>query len=262
MILDRFQLRGRAAIVSGGGRGIGRAIALALAEAGADVAVAARTEAQVSATAREAEALGARALAVRCDVSDEAQLAGLVDRAVAAFGRLDVLVNVAGGTLPGLAAQVTPAALDGAFHFNVTTAFRLTQLALPHLLESDAASVVNTSSALSHYVESGFVAYGTAKAALSHMTRLLACEYAPRVRFNALAVGAIETEALTPFLEGYGLRDQMIQLTPMGRLGTPEDVALAALYLAAPASAWVTGKVFEIDGGTVASSWPMRIKPF
>jgi 7-alpha-hydroxysteroid dehydrogenase len=261
-MLDRFRLDGRAAIVSGGGRGIGRAIALGLAEAGARVAVGARTRAQLDEVVRTIESRGGRALAVECDVSDEAQLAALAERALARFGRLDVLVNVAGGTPPGLAAIVTPAELDAAFRFNVTSAFRLTQLALPALLRSDGASVVNISSALSHYVESGFVAYGAAKAALSHMTRMLAYEYAPRVRFNALAVGAIETDALAPFLEGAGLKDEMVKRTPMARLGTPDDVAAAALYLASSAASWVTGKVFEIDGGTVASSWPMTIKPF
>jgi 7-alpha-hydroxysteroid dehydrogenase len=104
------------------------------------------------------------------------------------------------------------------------------------------------------------VAYGTAKAALSHMTRLLACEWAPRIRVNALAVGATETEALGMFLNAAPeIRQQMIDLTPMGRLGTPEDIALGVLYLASPAGSWITGKVFEIDGGTVASNWPIRM---
>jgi 7-alpha-hydroxysteroid dehydrogenase len=109
-------------------------------------------------------------------------------------------------------------------------------------------------------VEPGFVAYGTAKAALSHMTRMLACEFAPYVRVNALAVGATLTDALAPFLDAAeDLRKQMVALTPMGRLGEPEDIALAVLYLASPASSWVTGKIFEIDGGTVASNWPFKM---
>jgi 7-alpha-hydroxysteroid dehydrogenase len=91
------------------------------------------------------------------------------------------------------------------------------------------------------------------------MTRLLACEFAPRVRVNALAVGAVETDALRAFLDIGDMREAMIKKTPMGRIGTVEDVALAALYLASPASSWVTGKVLEIDGGTVDSSWPLDI---
>jgi 7-alpha-hydroxysteroid dehydrogenase len=91
------------------------------------------------------------------------------------------------------------------------------------------------------------------------MTRLMACEFAPRVRVNALAVRAVETDALGMFLQMEGMREQMEAKTPMGRIGTVEDVALAALYLASPASQWVTGKVFEIDGGSVDSTWPMKI---
>jgi len=120
--------------------------------------------------------------------------------------------------------------------------------------------VVNISSALSHMVEVGFVAYGTAKAALSHMTRLLGYEFAPHIRVNALAVGATETDALSPFLDAAeGLRDQMVAMTPMGRLGSPEDIACAVLFLASPAAAWVTGKIFDIDGGTIASNWPFKM---
>jgi 7-alpha-hydroxysteroid dehydrogenase len=110
-------------------------------------------------------------------------------------------------------------------------------------------------------VESGFVAYGTAKAALSHMTRLMACEFAPRVRVNAIAVGATLTDALGLFVKGE-LKQQMEALTPMGRLGSTEDIAAAVIYLASPAASWVTGKVFEVDGGTVASNWPIKIRGY
>jgi len=131
------------------------------------------------------------------------------------------------------------------------------------MLEADGGSIVNISSAMSHVVDSGFVAYGTAKAALNHLTRLLACEFAPKVRVNALAVGAVSTDALNVFLAMCGgLEEQMVADTPMGRIGTTEDVALAALYLATPASAWVTGKVFEVDGGAVDSTWPLKIKGY
>ena len=102
---------------------------------------------------------------------------------------------------------------------------------------------------------SGFVAYGTAKAALSFMTKEFALEFAPRIRMNAIAVGSVETSSLTPFLDDSS-RGKMEELTPMRRLGQVEDIALAALYLASPASSWVTGKVFEIDGGLVTTNWP------
>ncbi|HUU33991.1 MAG TPA: glucose 1-dehydrogenase [Vicinamibacterales bacterium] len=263
MITDRFRLDGKVAIVTGAGRGIGRAIALGLAEAGADVVCAARTPEQIESAAETIRGLGRRALALPCDVNDSAQLDRLVTGAIEEFGRIDVVVNNAGGTPPTPALQLTNEVFEAAFHFNVTSALHLSRAAIPHMLKQDeAGAIVNISSALSHRVESGFVAYGTAKAALSHMTRLLGFELAPRVRVNAIAVGATETDALAPFLAAGDLRQQMEALTPMARLGTVEDIAAAALYLASPASSWVTGKVFEIDGGTVASNWPIKIPAF
>jgi 7-alpha-hydroxysteroid dehydrogenase len=123
------------------------------------------------------------------------------------------------------------------------------------LRTAGGGAVVNISSAAGRFPLAGFVAYSTAKAALSHMTRVLGHEFAPKVRVNAIAVGATETTALGQFLDD-DLRSKMEALTPMRRLGTVEDIALGALYLASPAASWVTGKVFEIDGGTEASNWP------
>jgi 7-alpha-hydroxysteroid dehydrogenase len=259
VILDRFRVDGRVAVVTGAGRGIGRASALALAEAGADVVVAARRQADLEAVVDRIQGLGRRGLAVPCDVNVGDQLDALLERALAAFGRVDVVVNNAGGTPPTPMLQLGDDAFEQAFHFNVTSAMHLSRRAIPAMLERDGGAIVNVSSALSHMVESGFTAYGTAKAALSHLTRLMACEFAPRIRVNALAVGATATDALSPFLQAGDLQQQMEALTPMGRLGTPEDIACAVLYLASPASGWVTGKVFEVDGGTVASNWPIRI---
>ena len=259
MILNRFRLTDQVAIVTGAGRGIGRASALALAEAGADVVCAARTAAQVEEVAERIRGLGRGALAVSCDVTRGEQLDALAARTLEAFGRIDVVVNNAGGTPPTPMLQLTDETFEAAFHFNVTSAMHLSRLTIPAMLKSGGGSIINISSALSHMVESGFVAYGTAKAGLSHLTRLMACEFAPRVRVNALAVGATVTDALAPFLKVGDLQQQMEALTPMARLGTPEDIACAVLYLASPASSWVTGKVFEIDGGTVDSNWPLKI---
>jgi 7-alpha-hydroxysteroid dehydrogenase len=260
MLIDRFRLTDKVAIVTGAGAGIGRASALALAEAGADVVLAARTLEKLERVAEQVRGLGRRALSVRCDVNASAELEDVASRALATFGRIDVLVNNAGGTPPTAALDLSQRDFEAAFHFNVGSAFELTRLCVPHMVKGGGGAVVNISSALSYMVEPGFVAYGTAKAALSHMTRMLAYEFAPHVRVNALAVGATLTDALAPFLEAAeDLRKQMIALTPMGRLGEPEDIALAVLYLASPASSWITGKIFEIDGGTVASNWPLKM---
>jgi 7-alpha-hydroxysteroid dehydrogenase len=154
--------------------------------------------------------------------------------------------------------DTTAGFLERAFHFNVTTAHVLTPAATPHLLET-GGSVVNISSALSRLPHRGFVAYGTAKAALSHLTRLLAADLAPRVRVNAIAVGSVATSALEIVTSDDAMREQMEQAVPLKRLGEPEDIALAALYLASPAASWVTGKIFEIDGGLNAANLSLGI---
>ncbi len=260
MILDRFKMHGKVAIVTGASAGIGLGSALALAEAGADVVLCARTADRLDGAAAEVRKLGVQALAIPTDVNELRQLEQLVDATMKEFGRIDVLVNNAGGTAPSPALHVSVADFEAAFHFNVGTAFHLSKLCAPHMAAQGGGAVVNISSAMSYMVDPGFVAYGTAKAALSHMTRLLACEWAPRIRVNALAVGATETEALGMFLNAMPeLKKQMIDMTPMARLGTPEDIALAVLYLASPAGGWITGKVFEVDGGTVASNWPIKM---
>jgi 7-alpha-hydroxysteroid dehydrogenase len=258
MILDRFRLDGKVAIVTGAGRGIGAGCALAFAEVGAHVVCAARTREQVEATAEQARAKhGRRALGLVCDVMERAQLEELVAQAMREFGRMDILVNNAGGWPPQPALETSERTFEQALRFNVTTAFLLTRLTVPHMLAGGGGSIVNISSAAGRLVMSGFVAYGTAKAALSFMTRELGREFAPKVRVNAIAVGAVETSALAPFLND-DLRAKMEALTPMGRIGTVEDIAIAALYLASPAASWVTGKVFEVDGGTEATNWPFE----
>lgn len=262
MILDAFRLPDQVAIVTGAGRGIGRGIAKAFAEVGADVVCAARTREQIESTAEEIRGLGRRALAFPCDVNAADDLEQLVSTTLKEFGKINILVNNAGGSPPTPTLQQSDEGFEQAFHFNVTTAFHMSRECIRHMVKNGSAgAIVNISSGLGHLVESGFVAYGTAKAALSHMTRLLACEFAPHVRVNALAVGATMTDALAPFVKG-ALKEQMEALTPMARLGTVEDIAAAALYLASPAASWVTGKVFEVDGGTIASNWPIKIPAF
>ncbi len=259
MILDAFRLTDRVAIVTGGGRGIGRAVALAFAEAGADVVIAARRADVLDEVAAEVRARGRRALAVPTDVTDLAQLESLVSRTIETFGKVEILVNNAGGAPPTIALAVATDAFEDAYRFNVTAPLHLSRLCAPHMARAGYGSIINMSSAMSHLVDAGFVAYGAAKAALNHMTRLLAHEWAPRVRVNAIAAGATLTDALAPFIEMGDLRTKMEAMTPMGRLGTPEDIAAATLFFASPAAGWVTGKVLEVDGGTIASNWPFKV---
>lgn len=249
MILDRFRLTDRVAVVTGAGRGIGAATALALAEAGADVVISARTEEQLKEVAGRVEAAGRRALAVPADLDDLEATAGLADRAAAEFGRLDIVVNNVGGTMPRPYLDTSPRFLEAAFHFNVSTAHALTRAAVPHMLEHGGGAVVSISSAMGRTAGRGFLAYGTAKAALAHFTRLAATDLAPRIRVNAIAVGSVATSALEIVLTDEGLRRTMEEATPLKRIGEPEDIAAAVVYLSSPAGAYVTGKVLEVDGG-------------
>jgi 7-alpha-hydroxysteroid dehydrogenase len=248
-VFDAFGLDGKAAIVTGAGRGIGAEIARIYAAAGANVLIASRTKEQLDEVAADIRAAGRTAVVAPCDVNDNDAVEALVAQAVAEFDRLDIVVNNAGGTMPRPFLDTSPGFFERSFHFNVTTAFVLSKAAAPHLLASGEGSIVNISSAIGRLRDRGFVAYGTAKAALSHMSRLLAADLAPKVRVNAIAVGSIATSALEIVLDNPEIRDEMVRRAPLKRLGEPRDIALCALYLASPASSFVTGKLFEVDGG-------------
>lgn len=258
MILDMFNLRDRVAIVTGAGRGIGAAIATAFAEVGADVAIGARTESQLVEVADAVKRVGRRAAVVPGDLSSRAGMEKLVQRALDEFGRLDIVVNNAGGSLPMPFLRTNEDHFNAALLWNVTTAFNLTQLAVPHLLER-GGSVINIASAVGRFPDRGYSAYGTAKAALVHLTRNLACDLAPKIRVNAIAPGAIATSALDVVLTNDALRNEMIETTPLKRIGVVEDIAAGAVYLASPASAYVTGRIIDIDGGLRRSNLNMQI---
>jgi 7-alpha-hydroxysteroid dehydrogenase len=247
MILDRFRLDGRVAIVTAAGRGIGAAIARAFAEVGADVVIGARTREQL-----DEEAIAG-------DLSQRDGLAALVDRAVDAFGRVDVVVNNAGGSMPSPFMSTTDKAFEEALHWNVTTAFNLTQLAVPHMLKAGGGSVINIASSVGRFAARGFVGYGTAKAAMIHLTKNLAFDLCPRIRVNAIAPGATVTSALEGVLQNDEIRDAMVSSTPLRRLGEVEDIAAAAVYLASDAGSYVTGRVIDVDGGVRASNLDMGI---
>jgi 7-alpha-hydroxysteroid dehydrogenase len=248
MILDQFKLTDRVVMITGAGRGIGAGCAQACAEAGAHVALTARTVSQLEEVGAEVRAQGRKALIFPADVNDLDTLEAFVAATIEEFGRIDTVINNAGGSMPAPFMDTSTEMFEKAFHFNVTTAFSLSQRALPHLLET-RGSIVNISSTMGRIRERGFVAYGTAKAALAHMTRLMAADCAPRVRVNAIAVGSVATSALEIVLTNEDLRKEMTETTPLRRLGEVQDIAAGVVYLASDAASYITGKILEIDGG-------------
>jgi 7-alpha-hydroxysteroid dehydrogenase len=250
VILDRFRLDDKVAVITGGGRGLGAAIALAFAEVGADVVIASRTESELEAVAEQVRAAGRRAHVVAADLAHPEATAKLAGEAVEAFGRLDIVVNNVGGTMPNALLSTSTKDLKDAFTFNVGTAHALTTSAAPLMIEhAGGGSIINITSAMGRVAGRGFAAYGTAKAALAHYTRLAALDLCPRIRVNAIAPGSIVTSALDIVASNEQLRTPMEQVTPLRRLGDPVDIAAAAVYLASPAGGYLTGKVLEVDGG-------------
>ncbi len=260
MILDKFRLDDSVAVVTGAGRGLGAAIALAFAEAGADVVIAARTRSQLESVAEQVESTGRRAHIVAADLAHPDETAKLAGEAVEAFGKLDIVVNNVGGTMPNMLLTTSTKDLKDALTFNVVTAHALTSAAVPLMLEhSGGGSIINITSTMGRLAGRGFAAYGTAKAALAHYTRLAAMDLCPKVRVNGIAPGSILTSALDVVASNDELREPMEKATPMRRLGDPTDIAAAAVYLASPAGSYLTGKVLEVDGGLTFPNLDMPI---
>lgn len=259
MILDKFRLDGQVAVVTGAGRGLGAAIAVAYAEVGADVVIAARTRSDLESVGAAVEATGRRAHIVVADLAQPEKTAELAAVAVDAFGRLDVVVNNVGGSMPNTLLTTTVKEMRDAFTFNVLTAHALTVAAVPLMLEGGGGTIINISSTMGRLAGRGFAAYSTAKAALAHYTRLTALDLCPRIRVNAIAPGSIMTSALEIVASNDALREPMEKATPLRRLGEPDDIAAAAVYLASPAASFLTGKMLEVDGGLIVPNLDLPI---
>lgn len=254
-----FSLAGTAALITGGGRGIGEGIARAFGHAGAAVALVARTKDEIERVAADIEAAGGRALAVPSDITDVSGLPGVVEHAVRDLGRLDTVVNCAGGgDLWRAFPDNTVDELEDAFHFNVAAPFELVRAAVPHLLEQPGASVINIVSAAIHQPARGHLAYDAAKGALLYATRSMAAGLGPRIRVNGIMPGIIATEAMNSVVSEFeGVLDQLVARTRLRRLGTPADIGLAAVFLASPAASYITGVCLDVDGGAVGEMRPM-----
>lgn len=248
------QLAGRSAVVVGATSGIGRALALGLAEAGADVAPTGRRAERIDEVAAAIEAKGRRSLRVAADVGERASLEGLRAAAVAAFGKVDILINCAGrtGRVPTL--DVTDAQWNEIFETNLTGMLRSCQVFGRHMLERGYGRIVNIASLASFVALHEVAAYNASKAGVAALTKTLAVEWAPKgVCVNAIAPGVFRTELNSKLLDGTPRGQEFLMRTPMRRFGKVEELQGAATFLASEAASFVTGTVLVVDGGFLAS---------
>lgn len=246
MILDRFRLDDRVVLVTGAGKGIGRGIARACAEAGAHLVLGARTQADIDAVAEEARGLGRRALARRCDVTKGEDLDALVEAALSEFGRVDVLVNNAGGQFPQPARHFKPKGWQAVIDTNLTGTWNVTQVFGNRMLDARGGAIVQIIAVVGRGFP-GIAHTAAARAGVLELSRTLAYEWGPSVRVNCVAPGPVDT---TGFGETY---DPDVRRGlggfPIPRFGRPHEVAWATTFLASPAASWTTGEILYVAGG-------------
>jgi 3-oxoacyl-[acyl-carrier protein] reductase len=243
-----FNLKDKVALITGASQGIGRDTALALAEAGAKVAVAARSEEKLTALVSEMESKGASALAIKMDVADAEQVKAGFKQVLEKFGRLDILVNNAAITRDGLAMRMKPDDWEAVLKTNLTGAHLCIQQALATMMRARAGRIINISSVVAQSGNAGQANYVAAKAGLIGLTKAIAIEIASRnVTVNAIAPGFIETP-MTDVLPDK-VKEELKTRIPLGRMGSPRDVAAAVVFLASDEAAYITGHVLNVNGG-------------
>ncbi|MDC8773015.1 7-alpha-hydroxysteroid dehydrogenase [Roseateles albus] len=247
-VIDSFRMNDQVAIVTGAAAGIGRGIAEVFANAGCSVVVSDLALDKAEAAAAAIREAGGKAVAAVCNVTVEEDRVALVKTALSAFGKLTVLVNNAGGGGPK-PFEMPMGDFEWAYQLNVFSAFRLMQLAAPHIQHAGGGAVLNISSMAGENKNVRMASYSSSKAAMNHLTRNTAFDLGPMgIRVNAIAPGAIRTAALATVLTP-GIEKAMLKRTPLKRLGEASDIGMAALFLCSPASGWVSGQVLTVSGG-------------
>lgn len=245
-----FRLDGQVAIITGAGAGIGRAVAETFAAAGAAVVVSDRNEEAGQAVAKGIGAQGGKAAFIACDVTKEEDLTHLVGDTVRRFGKLSVLVSNAGGGGPK-PFDMPMADFRRAFDLNVFSLFRLAQIAAPEMEKSGGGSILAITSMAGENKNRRMASYGASKAAANHLIRNIAFDLGPmNIRINGIAPGATRTDALKSVLNDE-IEKRMLEHTPIHRLGEPQDMANAALFLCSPAASWISGQILTVSGGGV-----------
>jgi NAD(P)-dependent dehydrogenase (short-subunit alcohol dehydrogenase family) len=250
-VTDRFSLDGRVAVITGGGTGIGRGTALVLAEYGADVVLAGRRPDPLESTAAEVDRLGRRTLAMQTDVTKADQCANLISRTVAELGRIDVLVNCAGGAATRPISEWTDEEWDRVMALNLSSVWRLSRLASEPMLAQGKGSIVNISSGASMLAMPQAAPYGAAKAGVNNLTSAMAAAWTGRgIRANAIAVGAVRAATLLDDAERHGIDPDVIGgMNGLGRLGEPDEIGFGVLFFASDASSFCSGQTLHINGG-------------
>jgi NAD(P)-dependent dehydrogenase (short-subunit alcohol dehydrogenase family) len=248
--VPRFDLTDKVAVVTGGGQGIGEGIAKAYADAGAAVVVAARHDDRVQRVADEITASGGRALAVPTDVTDRAAGTALATAAVDTYGGLDIWVNNAGGSsVRSPLTELDESDWDACLRVNLTAVWMCSLIAVDHM--ANGGSIINVTSPAATRAVPGSGHYSAAKAGVNALTLTMSVELAPAVRVNGIAPGFVPTEVVMTALQTDlpALEDMAQARIPLKRLGTPDDMAGAAIYLASDAGSWVTGQILTVAGG-------------
>ena len=241
-------LSGRVALVTGASQGIGRACALKLAASGATVAVAARSQEKLAELVKEIEGGGGKAFASPLDVGDEEQVKSAFKSVIAQLGKIDILVNNAGITRDQLVMRMKRADWDAVLNTNLTSAYLCTQQAIGSMLKQRWGRIVNVTSVFGQMGQAGQANYAASKAGLIGLTMAIAREVGSRnITCNAVAPGFIETAMTSGFSEDF--KQNALKAIPLGRVGTPEDVANAVAFLASDEASYITGHVLSINGG-------------